>query len=76
VYEWVDLRAPDAGLDPERVGAVVAAIHRVSATDSSPLDPWYHQPIGAERWDHLVRLLRRERRSLAGWPGCVMSWSR
>ncbi|HJY69170.1 MAG TPA: hypothetical protein VJ254_20800, partial [Streptosporangiaceae bacterium] len=28
VYEWVDLRAPDARLDPDRVGAVVAAIHR------------------------------------------------
>ena len=31
VYEWVDLRAPDARLDPDQVGAVVAAIHRVSA---------------------------------------------
>jgi len=54
VYEWVDLRAPDARLDPDRVGAVVAAIHRVSAPDLSPLDPWYHEPIGAEGWDHLV----------------------
>jgi Ser/Thr protein kinase RdoA (MazF antagonist) len=54
VYEWVDLRAPDTGLDPVRVGAVVAAIHRVSAPDLSPLDPWYHEPIGAEGWDHLV----------------------
>ena len=54
VYEWVDLRAPDARLDPDQVGAVVAAIHRVSATDPSPLDPWYHEPIGAGRWDHLV----------------------
>jgi Ser/Thr protein kinase RdoA (MazF antagonist) len=54
VYEWVDLRAPDARLDPARVGAIVAAIHRVSVTDPSPLDPWYHEPLGAERWDHLV----------------------
>jgi Ser/Thr protein kinase RdoA (MazF antagonist) len=54
VYEWVDLLAPDARLDPARVGAVVAAIHRVSATDSSPVDPWYHEPVGAERWDHLA----------------------
>ena len=35
VYEWVDLHAPDARLDPDRVGAVVAAIHRVSATDTA-----------------------------------------
>ena len=54
VYEWVDLRDPDPRLDPGRVGAVVAAIHRVPATDPSPLDPWYHAPIGAERWDQLV----------------------
>jgi Ser/Thr protein kinase RdoA (MazF antagonist) len=42
VYEWVDLRDPDPRLDPAQVGAVVAAIHRVPATDPSPLDPWYH----------------------------------
>jgi Ser/Thr protein kinase RdoA (MazF antagonist) len=54
VYQWVDLQAPDARLDPARVGAVVAAIHRVSAPDLSPLDPWYHEPVGAERWDHLA----------------------
>ena len=57
VYEWVDLLAPDARLDPDQVGAVVAAIHRVSATDPSPLDPWYHEPVGAGRWDHLVEQL-------------------
>jgi aminoglycoside phosphotransferase (APT) family kinase protein len=54
VYEWVDLRGPDPRLDPGRVGAVVAAIHRVPATDPSSLDPWYHAPIGAERWDQLT----------------------
>jgi aminoglycoside phosphotransferase (APT) family kinase protein len=57
VYEWVDLQAPDARIDPEQVGAVVAAIHRISATDPSPLDPWYHEPIGAERWTQLTRQL-------------------
>jgi Ser/Thr protein kinase RdoA (MazF antagonist) len=57
VYEWVDLHAPDSRLDPARVGAVVAAIHRVSAADLGPLDPWYHEPIGADRWDHLVERL-------------------
>jgi aminoglycoside phosphotransferase (APT) family kinase protein len=39
------------------VGAVVAAIHRVPATDLSPLDPWYHEPVGADRWDHLIERL-------------------
>jgi len=66
VYEWVDLQAPDVRLDPERVGAVVAAIHRVSVTDPSPLDPWYHEPVGAERWDHLIGQLLEARAPFAG----------
>jgi Ser/Thr protein kinase RdoA (MazF antagonist) len=66
VYEWVDLRAPDAGLDPGRVGAVVAAIHRVSVTDPGPVDPWYHEPVGAGRWDHLIRQLAEAGAPFAG----------
>ena len=58
VYEWVNLHAPDALIDPEQVGAVVAAIHRVSAADPGPLDPWYHEPVGAGRWDQLAGQLR------------------
>jgi aminoglycoside phosphotransferase (APT) family kinase protein len=66
VYEWIDLRAPDVQLDPDRVGAVVAAIHRVSAADPSPLDPWYHEPIGAGRWDHLIGQLAAAGAPFAG----------
>jgi Ser/Thr protein kinase RdoA (MazF antagonist) len=66
VYEWVDLMPPDSLLDPALVGAVVAAIHRVGATDLSPLDPWYHEPLGAERWDHLVGQLRAAGAPFAG----------
>jgi Ser/Thr protein kinase RdoA (MazF antagonist) len=66
VYEWVDLRAPDTRLDPARVGAVVAAIHRASATGPGPLDPWYHEPIGADRWDRLVKQLRAAGAPFAG----------
>jgi aminoglycoside phosphotransferase (APT) family kinase protein len=57
VYEWVNLRTPDAMLDPDQVGAVVAAIHQVPAGDGSPLDPWYYEPIGAQRWDQVIREL-------------------
>jgi aminoglycoside phosphotransferase (APT) family kinase protein len=57
VYEWIDLQPPNSRLDPERVGAVVAAIHRVSVTDPSPLDPWFHEPVGAGRWDQLMEQL-------------------
>jgi thiamine kinase-like enzyme len=54
VYGWVDVLPSDPRLDPTRVGAVVAAIHRTSVIDSSTVDPWYHEPIGADRWDQLI----------------------
>jgi Ser/Thr protein kinase RdoA (MazF antagonist) len=54
VYEWVDLLAPDSRLDPARVGAVVAGMHRVPGADFSQLDSWYHEPVGAGRWDQLA----------------------
>jgi Ser/Thr protein kinase RdoA (MazF antagonist) len=58
VYEWVDLRAPNPHLDPAQVGAVVAAIHQVPGKDGGRLDRWYHEPVGADRWDQIVDQLR------------------
>ena len=55
VYEWVHLLDPDPSLDPALVGEVAAAIHRVTVAGPASLDPWYHEPVGAERWDELVR---------------------
>ncbi len=66
VYEWVDLMRPDPMLDPELAGVAVAAVHRVRFTDRSPLDPWYHDPIGAQRWDELIALLRDAGAPFAG----------
>ena len=58
MYEWVELGPPDSRLDPALVGEAVAGVHRVSMPADEPLDPWYHDPIGADRWDELVGLLR------------------
>ena len=67
LYEWVDLRAPSAMLDPGQVGAVVAAIHRVAAAAAdAPVEAWYRKPVGAERWDYLVGQLRHEGAPFAG----------
>src|SRR5690349_13151590 len=67
LYEWVDLRAPDTALDPHLVGAAVAAVHRVPATGGAgPLDPWYHEPIGAQRWDQLIGQLAEAGAPFAG----------
>jgi Ser/Thr protein kinase RdoA (MazF antagonist) len=66
VYEWVDLLAPDVRLDPALVGTVVATIHRVSIPAEGPLDPWYADPVGADRWDRLVERLRAAGAPFAG----------
>lgn len=66
VYEWVDLLAPDPKLDPDQVGAVVAAIHRAGVSHPGPVHPWYVEPVGADRWDRLVGLLGEAGAPFAG----------
>ena len=58
-YEWVDVRERDAKIDPASVGGLVGALHRVPFAGREPLDPWYSEPIGADRWGELVGELRR-----------------
>ena len=66
VYEWVDVDAPDSSLDPAVVGAVVAAMHQVTVPDLGALDPWNHEPVGADRWDQLVEQLLQAGAPFAG----------
>ena len=66
VYEWVDLLGPDPMLEPAQVGAAVAAVHQVPFTEPGPVDPWFREPVGAERWDELVALLAGEGAPFAG----------
>lgn len=54
LYEWVDVQAPDAGLDPALVGAVVARIHQVSVPLLGSMEAWYRDPVGPDRWDQLI----------------------
>jgi Ser/Thr protein kinase RdoA (MazF antagonist) len=66
VFEWVDLRAPDPGLDPALVGTVLARLHSVDIDDPRPLHPWYGEPVGAERWDEVVEQVRAGGAPFAG----------
>lgn len=66
VYGWVDLGRPDPTLDPERVGATVAALHRVRMPAEGPVHPWYTEPIGADGWDALITRLRTAGAPFAG----------
>jgi aminoglycoside phosphotransferase (APT) family kinase protein len=58
LHAWVDLRDPDADLDPVELGRLVAALHRVDFRGTIGLDPWYTEPVGAARWSGLVAALR------------------
>jgi Ser/Thr protein kinase RdoA (MazF antagonist) len=58
VYGWVDLLDRDPAIDPAAVGELVAVLHRVRFRGGQPTDPWYTDPVGADRWDELVSELR------------------
>jgi aminoglycoside phosphotransferase (APT) family kinase protein len=66
IYEWVDLLACDPGLDPAMVGTAVAGIHQVSGAGGGAPDPWFQEPVGADRWDELVTELRAAGAPFAG----------
>jgi aminoglycoside phosphotransferase (APT) family kinase protein len=55
VNAWVDILERDPALDPVAVGLLVASIHQVRFPDIRGEDPWYREPITAERWDELAR---------------------
>lgn len=57
VHEWVDLLPPDPMLDPGRVGALLGDLHQVVLEAPGPSHGWNHEPVGAARWDELVRRL-------------------
>ena len=71
VYGWVDVLPPDSGLDPGRVGRLMAAIHQVPFHGRRPQDPWYTEPVG---WPSGWR--QPAPRSPVTWPRCAMSWWR
>jgi len=65
VYEWVDMGEVDRSLDPALIGRTVAAIHRVRFPGKRPTHPWYIDPVGGDRWDELVAMLRERQAPFA-----------
>jgi thiamine kinase-like enzyme len=55
IFGWVDLLERDPTVDPAGVGTTLASIHRLPFAGQLPTDPWYTEPVGAERWDAVVR---------------------
>ena len=65
VYEWVDLRPPTTG-STRRWSAGSWPPSTGCLADRRPVDPWYHEPVGADRWDQLVEQLREAGAPFAG----------
>jgi hypothetical protein len=59
VYDWVDVLDRDRRLDPAEIGRLFAQIHSVVVPSDEPMDPWYVEPVGADRWHELVEELHR-----------------
>jgi thiamine kinase-like enzyme len=60
VQSWVEVLEPDSMIDPARVGATVAALHRaVLPADAGP-HPWYTEGLGADGWDEILTEARRQ----------------
>ena len=59
VYEWVDVLPADRSLDPGELGRLLASIHAAAVPSGQPVDSWYVDPIGAEKWHDLLMRLRR-----------------
>jgi Ser/Thr protein kinase RdoA (MazF antagonist) len=65
VQTWVDIHPPDVGLDPQRVGQLLADLHRVGPPTAEPVHPWYTEPVGASQWQQYVEHLSRGGASIA-----------
>jgi aminoglycoside phosphotransferase (APT) family kinase protein len=57
VQGWVDLNDRDPMLDPSEVGRLVGALHQVPFEGRQPVDAWYAEPVGRDRWEELTEAL-------------------
>ena len=63
VFDWVDLAAPDRGLEATALGRLLAALHTAGGPTTEAVDPWFVEPVGRDHWVELIAELR-----LAGAP--------
>jgi Ser/Thr protein kinase RdoA (MazF antagonist) len=58
VFDWMELGPPDRGLEATGLGRMLAALHIAGGPTAEPVDPWFVQPVGRDRWVELVAELR------------------
>jgi hypothetical protein len=57
-FAWVDLADPDPLLDPEAVGALLAALHGVRRPATTPVHEWFEAPVGRREWLAVLKAAR------------------
>ena len=57
-YGWVELGDPDPLLDPEAVGALVAAMHGVRHGPEGAVHEWFEAPVGQREWRAVLKAAR------------------
>lgn len=58
VHDWVEIADPDPGLEPEAVGALLAALHAVRRPAHGAVDEWFQAPIGQREWRAVLKASR------------------
>ncbi len=54
VYRWLELSAPRRDLDPRRLGAALATLHRSPLPATGPVHPWYTEPVDPDTWQQVA----------------------
>jgi Ser/Thr protein kinase RdoA (MazF antagonist) len=60
MYGWVDLRGREAIVPIPEVAAILGRLHGLAIADMRPIDPWFREPVPADRWPELVERARAE----------------
>jgi Ser/Thr protein kinase RdoA (MazF antagonist) len=63
VYAWIDLRGREAVVPLGEVAAILGRLHALAIPDPRPIDPWFRDPVPADRWPALI-----DRARAAGVP--------
>jgi Ser/Thr protein kinase RdoA (MazF antagonist) len=58
IYAWVDLLGRDAVVPIREVAAILGRLHGLAIADTRPIDPWFREPVPADRWPVLVARAR------------------
>ena len=59
VYSWVDIAQPVRRAEATDAAAVLARLHALAIPDERPMDPWFREPVAADRWREILAATER-----------------